>query len=67
MCWQIAELEIPLIQKRKDFDTMDDEIDQRVREIELQLAEEMVQSQQALQKLESDAMNTGNIDSVDSN
>ena len=55
--WQ--EIQVPLIDKRKNYDNIDDEIDKRVEEIERQLVLQIAQSEKAIHKLETDVLTTG--------
>jgi len=56
---QIPELSVPLINGRIDFDKMTTEIDDRVEEIERDLAAQFLASKQAVDKLKHQADQTG--------
>lgn len=59
MKFQTVEVSLPVFDKRKDYDMIDEEIDRRVTELEKQLSEQMEQSKQAIDKLQTQALNTG--------
>ena len=52
-------MSVPLINRRRDYDAMDAEIDSRVEEIERKLAQQILLSEQNIDRLKQQADITG--------
>lgn len=56
----MGDIQVPLVNTRKDYDAMNNEIDENVEQLEMELALQIAESQQTIARLQAEVDATGN-------